>query len=180
MRPNPDPDDSQELAELIPVAYEELRSVARKRMGQLRPGATLSPTDLVNEVLLRLLKQTGQQYNGTDHLIRVAALAMHNVLVDRARRRAAIKRGGRGNRIVFDEGLPVQAPASDMLCFHEACEAVRARSAQHFELLLLRIYAGMTTDEIAVQRGQSTRTIERQWRFVKAFLHAQMNPAPAV
>ena len=160
----------QNIRELIPLAYEELRRVARSRVAQCRPGGTLSPTDLVNEVLLRLLKYTGQQYNGADHLVRVAAEAMHNVLIDRARRRMAAKRGGRRQRIDFDDELPIAAPADDMLIFHEACEAIRTRSEPHFELLLLRIYAGLSTEEIATQRGQSTRTVERQWRSIKALL----------
>src|SRR6478735_2698918 len=113
---------ARELADLIPLAYEELRRLARHRMGQLRPGGTLSPTELVNEVLLRLLKHSGQQYNGTDHLLRVAAQAMHNVLVDRARRRTAAKRGGASRPISLDDDIPIAAPADQMLAFHEACE----------------------------------------------------------
>jgi RNA polymerase sigma factor (TIGR02999 family) len=166
----------QDLADLIPAAYEELRRVARQRVSHLQPGGTLSPTELVNEVLLRLLKQQGREYQGTDHLIRVAAQAMHNVLVDRARRRQAAKRGGpNAARVAFDDDLPVAAPSDEMLGFHEACEIVRSRSEDDFELVLLRIYAGMSTAQIAQRRGLSTRTVERQWRYVKTLLHAHLN-----
>jgi len=168
-----------ELNDLIPLAYEELRRVARQRMERVNPGGTLSPTDLVNEVLLRLLKQDSREYQGTDHLIRIAAQAMHNVLVDRARRRVAAKRGGgiKPRRIEFDEDLPIAAPAEDMLSFNEACEALRKRSEDHYELLLLRVYAGLTTQEIADQRKINVRTVERQWKIVKAIMKAFLERA---
>ena len=166
------------LEQLIPLAYDELRRIARQRMSQLHPDGTLAPTDLVHEVLMRLLKQCDQQtYNGKDHLIRVAAIAMHNVLVDIARRRAAVKRGGQGRRIDLNDDLPIAAPAEDMLSFHEGCEAARAHSEQHFELIMLRVYAGMTLEQIAALRGQSTRTVERHWRFVKAILNLHLHAA---
>jgi RNA polymerase sigma factor (TIGR02999 family) len=172
--------EGRDLAELIPLAYEELRRIARQRVAELRPGGTLAPTDLVNEVLLRLLKRSDRAYAGPDHLVRVAALAMHNVLVDRARRRVAAKRGGGAQRVELDDDLPIAAPAENMLCFHEACESVRSRSEEHFELILLRIYAGLSTEEIAIQRGQSTRTVERHWKFIKAVLHASLQTGDAV
>lgn len=165
---------SSDLPELIPLAYEELRRIARSRVAQLAPGGTLAPTDLVNEVLLRLLKQQKREWGGTQHLIRVAAEAMHNVLVDHARRRDAAKRGGQHKRIQWDEELPIAAPADDMLSFHEACDIVRTHSESHFELLLLRIYAGLSNDEIAAQRGQSARTVQRQWKFIKAVLQSRI------
>jgi RNA polymerase sigma factor (TIGR02999 family) len=165
-----------ELAELIPFAYQELRRVARQRMAQNAATHTLTPTELVNEALLRLLKQAGRDYNDLDHLISVAALAMHDILVDRARRRAAIKRGGAAVRVALDDDLLVAEPADDMLVFNEACEVLRRRSESHFELVLLRVYAGMTNEEIAARRNQSTRTIERQWKFVKAVLFEHLHP----
>lgn len=182
MGDEPGLNQEQELANLIPLAYDELRRIARVRVAALRPGGTLAPTDLVNEVLLRLLKRADRNYAGPEHLVRVAALAMHNVLVDRARRRVAVKRGGDAKRVELDDDLPIAAPAEDMICFQEACEAVRIRSEEDFELILLRIYAGLSTDEIAAQRGQSTRTVERHWKFVKAVLHASLrteSSAPA-
>jgi len=168
-----------ELNDLIPLAYEELRRVARQRLDRLKRGGTLSPTDLVNEVLLRLLNQDVREYHGTDHLIRTAAQAMHNVLVDRARRRVAAKRGGGAipKRIDFDDDLPIAAPAEDMLSFSEACEELRKRSEDHYELLLLRIYAGMTLQEIAEQRKINVRTVERQWKIVKAVMKAFLERA---
>src|ERR1700712_4345455 len=87
-----DSSEGGELADLIPLAYEQLRQLARHHLANMRPGGTLAPTDLVNEVLLRLLKDQDREYRGTDHLIRVAAQAMHFVLVDQARRRIANKR----------------------------------------------------------------------------------------
>ena len=166
---------SGELSDLIPLAYEELRRVARQRVAQLQRGGTLSPTDLVNEVLLRLLKQTSREYNGPEHLIRVASLAMHNVLVDRARARVAAKRGGRGRRVDLPDELPISAPAENMLALHEALEKLRTRSQQHFELVMLKIYAGLSLEDIAQQRGVSTRTLEREWSYVKAVLHRELN-----
>ena len=171
-------DRARELSELIPLAYEELRRVARQRMAERAGRVTLAPTELVNEVLLRLLGRHGQAYNGTDHLISVAAMAMHDILVDRARRRCAAKRGGeRRARLPLDEDVAIAAPADDMLRFHEACEALRNRSEDDFELVLLRVYAGLSNEEIAARRRQSSRTIERRWKFIKAVLHEQLGAA---
>lgn len=168
--------EARELADLIPLAYEELRRIARLRMHRLPPGASLTPTDLINEALLRLMNRTERTYNDLDHLIAVAALAMHNVLVDRARRQAAAKRGGEATRVALADDALIAAPAHDMLAFHEACEALRHRSEVHFELVLLRVYAGLTNEEIARRREQSVRTVERQWKFVKAVLQSHMMP----
>jgi RNA polymerase sigma factor (TIGR02999 family) len=168
------PDCHKEIDALIPLAYQELRYIARRRVAQLGPGATLSPTDLVNEVLLRLLKQAEREYNGKEHLIRVAATAMHNVLVDRARRRLAAKRGGDAERIAFDDDLPIAAPVQSMLVLDEALTRLQAASQQHFELVMLKVYAGLTLDDIARQRGVSTRTLEREWSYVKAVLHKEL------
>jgi RNA polymerase sigma factor (TIGR02999 family) len=169
--------EKEELAKLIPLAYQELRLIAQSHFSDLQRGATLSPTDLVNEVLLRLLKREEQQYHGTEHLIRVSVRAMHNVLVDQARRRIAAKRGGQHKRVKLDTELPIAAPVKDMLSFHEACEALRSRSEEYFELLLLRVYAGLSLEQIAEQRGQSTRTVQRQWKFIKAILHRHLSAA---
>ena len=154
--------------------------MARRRMAERAGRITLTPTELVNEVLLRLLNRQGQSYNGTDHLISVAALAMHDVLVDRARRRAAEKRGGKGVHIPLDEDVAIAAPADDMLGFYEACEALRYRSEADFELVLLRVYAGLTNEEIAARRHQSTRTVERHWKFVKAVLREKLGVLSSV
>lgn len=181
MSGNPAAEDGSDLARLIPAAYDELRRIARRRMAELRPGGTLAPTDLVNEVLLRLLQSGGEQrYAGPDHLVRVAAQAMHNVLVDGARRRVAVKRGGGElKRVDLDDDLPIAAPADNMLRFDEVCEAVRLKSPDDYELILLRIYAGLSTAEIAAQRRQSERTIDRRWRFIKAVLHRSLTDAGA-
>lgn len=167
-------DGPAELRDLIPMAYDALRQAARHRMAHNAAGITLTPTDLVNEVLLRLLKREGVKYNGEDHLLSVAALAMHHILVDRARRRAAAKRGGFRIRVDLDDDLEIESPVEDMLGFHEACDGLRDYSEEHFELVLLRVYAGLSCKEIAVRRKQSCRTVERQWKFVKAVLQTRL------
>lgn len=164
---------SQNLHDLIPIAYDALRNVARLKMMQKNAGFTITPTDLVNEVLLRLLSRGDCKYNGEAHLLSVAALAMHNVLVDRARRRGAAKRGGLQVRLDIDD-VQIVAPADNMLEFHAACEVVRGHSEGYFELVLLRVYAGLSCKEIAAQRNLSCRTVERQWKFVKALLKTQL------
>lgn len=164
------------LHALIKEAYDELRRVAHHGLAGLPPGQTFAPTELVNEALLRLLKHQGHQYQGKEHLIRVTALAMHNILVDRARQKRSAKHGGLHKRIEYDDNLPICAPADDMLAFNEACESLKARSPEQYELVLLRIYANLTIEEIAAMQGRSTRTVERQWTFAKAVLQAVMSP----
>lgn len=164
------------LLELIPVAYDELRRIARGRLAGLGPGQTLAPTELVNEAMLRLLQRSEIKFHGREHLIRVAVRAMHNILVDRARRRASVKRGGLQERVALDEALPIAPPADEMLRFDEACESLRKRSEQHYEVVLLRFYANMTVEEIAEVYGWSVRTVERQWTFAKAVLRQALGP----
>jgi RNA polymerase sigma factor (TIGR02999 family) len=168
--------EDADLAELIPRAYDELRRLARARVARLAPGGTLSPTDLVNEVLLRLLKQEDHTYRGTDHLLCVAAQAMHNVLLDRARRRLAVKRGGgQAKRVELDDELPIAAPVENMIAFNDALEKLRNDSGDLVDLVILRVYAGLSLSEIAQHRGVSTRTLERKWNYAKAVLHREMS-----
>lgn len=169
-----DAEQTTELARLLPLVYEELRRVARERMAHLRPGGTIGPTDVVHEAILGLLRRSRQTYEGADHLIRVASLAMHSILVDGARRRAAAKRGGGLERLPFDDELPVAAPAADMLALDDALEKLKASSEVHYELFMLKVYAGMTLECIAESRGVSTRTVEREWRYVKAVLSREL------
>ena len=170
------PELKPDLHALIQEAYDELRRVARHGLAALPPGQSLAPTELVNEALLRLLKQQGYQYQGKEHLIRVTAQAMHNILVDRARRKKSAKHGGRHKRVDYDNDLPICAPSDDMLAFNEACESLKARSVEQYELVLLRVYVNLTIEEIAAMQGRSTRTVERQWTFAKAVLQAVMSP----
>jgi RNA polymerase sigma factor (TIGR02999 family) len=176
---SPDGDRTADLSEVIPRAYEELRRVARARVAQLQSGGTLAPTELVNEVLLRLLRSGDElaprQFHGAGHLIRVASIAMHGILVDHARRRDAIKRGGQRKRVDLDDDLPIVAPARDMLGLDDALQRLRATSEEHFELVMLRMYGGLSLEQIAQQRGVSRRTLERQWSYVKAVLHRELN-----
>jgi RNA polymerase sigma factor (TIGR02999 family) len=165
-----------ELNELIARAYEELRRVARARIAHLRAGATLMPTDLVNEVLLRLLgSERPQRFQDTGHLVRIASVAMHGVLVDHARRHGAAKRGGQGKRVDLDDDLPIAAPAQDMLALDDALKRLRKVGEDHFDLVMLRMYAGLSLDDIALQRGVSRRTLERQWSYIRAFLKRELD-----
>jgi RNA polymerase sigma factor (TIGR02999 family) len=168
-------EQTTELVGLLPLVYEELRRVARERMAHLRPGGTVGPTDVVHEALVGLLKRTRQTYEGPDHLIRVASMAMHSILVDAARRRTAAKRGGGLERLPFDNDLPVAAPVEDMLALDDALEKLKTSSHAFYELFMLKVYAGMTLECIAASRGVSTRTVEREWRYVKAVLSRELN-----
>lgn len=171
-----DADSNLGIHALIQDAYNELRRIAHHGMAALPAGQTIAPTELVNEALLRLLKRTKHQYQGKEHLIRVTVQAMHNILVDRARQKRTIKHGGLRKRMEWNEDLPITAPADDMLAFNEACESLKARSPEQCELVLLRIYANLTIEEIAAMQGRSVRTVERQWTFAKAVLQAVMSP----
>jgi RNA polymerase sigma factor (TIGR02999 family) len=159
---------------LLQELYTELRKLADARLRRLRPGQTLQPTALVHEAYLRLMNTSEPAWNGRAHFFGAAAQAMRNILVDRARRQHAQKRGngvraiGETITIVDDRGN-LQS-AEDLLALHEALEKLEQEHPQYAELVLLRYFAGLSMIEIAEMQGTTLRTLERKWKFARAWL----------
>ena len=170
------------------TVYDELRRLARSRMRYLRPGQTLQPTDLVHEVFLRLQKRGACTWESRAHFFGVAARAMRDLLVDHARRKRALKRGGDGQHValVDDLDIPVtlmpgqEALAlEDLLAVNRVLERLQNELPVHADIVQLRFFAGLTVAQIAELRGVSVTTVERYWRFTRAWLRTRMGQLPA-
>ena len=139
------------------------------------PGQTLQPTALVHEVWIRLAAQENQTYANRTHFFAVAAEAMRRILIDRARRRQAVRRGGQAQRVETD-ALEIAAPAADdeLLALDEALGHLAERDPQKAELVKLRYYVGLTLAEAAEVLGVSEPTAKRHWAYARAWLFRQL------
>jgi RNA polymerase sigma factor (TIGR02999 family) len=163
--------DPHAAAELLPLVYDELRKLAAARLAEERPGQTLQATALVHEAYLRLVGGQPDGWNGRGHFFAAAAEAMRRVLVNRARDKARLKRGG-GRRRVDLNGLsdPATVPAADLLDLDGAIESLAAAYPDCAELVKLRFFAGLTQAEAADALGLARRTADDRWAFARAWL----------
>ena len=166
--------DREASAKLLPVVYGELRKLARARMAMLTPGQTLQPTALVHEAYMRLV-QKEDGWDGRGHFFAAAAQAMRDILVEQARRRATLKRGGDRKRLDLDEAeLEIEAPAEDVLALDEALQRLESDDPRKGQIVNLRYFVGMTAEETATALGVSVTTVEREWRYIRAWLRTQL------
>jgi len=162
--------------ELLPGLYDELRALARSRMANEAPGHTLQPTVLVHEAYLRLVGDADPGWNGRGHFFGAAARAMRRILVESARRKERLRHGGAHGRIDGGEVEPEAPPdfagasAEEVLAVEEALERLEGMDERKGRLVELRWFAGLTVEETAAALGVSVGTVERDWRFVKAWL----------
>ena len=171
--------DRRASAELLPLVYQELRALAARKMRQERPDATLQATALVHEAYVRLVDQTTlPQWDGRWHFFGAAAEAMRRILVDNARSRGRLKRGGDAGRVSLEDvELAVDEDASpDLLALDEALGELEQKHPQKAQLVKLRYFAGLTMEEAARAMGISVRTAGREWAYARAWLYARMNP----
>jgi RNA polymerase sigma factor (TIGR02999 family) len=165
------------------VMYEELRKLARALLARERIGHTLQATALVHEAFLRLSPRDAGAWNSRGHFFGAAARAMRQILVDHARGRAAAKRGGGRQRVdepgtLPDEERELGLPAEEILTLNRALEQLEADYPRHAEVVELRYFAGLTIEEIAELRNVASRTIERDWRFARAWLERTLTSGP--
>ena len=164
--------DQSASADLLPLVYDELRKLAAARLAQEKPGQTLQATALVHEAYLRLVgDEGGPQWNGRAHFIGAAAEAMRRILVDEARRKGRIKRGGQRQREELDlDGLAVESMGADLLAVDELLDELAQYDATKAELVKLRFFAGFTLAEAAEVLGISAATADRHWAYARAWL----------
>jgi RNA polymerase sigma factor (TIGR02999 family) len=164
--------DPKAAAELLPLVYDELRKLAAARLAAEKPGQTLQATALVHEAYLRLVGGAQpQDWNGRGHFFAAAAEAMRRILVESARRKHALRRGGAGERRdLLEEDLAVPPSDNDLLDLDEALAEFAAIDSQAAELVKLRVFAGVTVDEAAGLLGVSPRTAKRSWAYARAWL----------
>jgi RNA polymerase sigma factor (TIGR02999 family) len=168
--------DPQAASQLLPLVYDELRQLAAQRLAHETPGQTLQPTALVHEAYLRLVGDgDDQHWEGRGHFFAAAAEAMRRILVERARQRASLKRGGDRDRVdVADDLLATPEPREDLLALDEALDRLAAADAQAAKLVQLRYFAGLSLPEVAQFLGISPRTADRLWAFARAWLHQEI------
>ena len=163
--------DAAAADRLLAAVYEQLHQLARARMAHLPPGQTLQPTALVHEVYLRLADKSEVSWESRRHFFFAAARAMRDILVEQARRRAGPARGGGRHRRDLDEACAlIEPPAENVLAVHEALEELEKQDPVKAQIVLLRYFSGLTTAETAEVLGLAERTLDRQWRYIRAWL----------
>jgi RNA polymerase sigma factor (TIGR02999 family) len=178
--PDQNPEKIRSAEELLPEVYAELRRLAAALSSRLQPGQTLQPTALVHEAYLRLVRQHDPGWEGRRHFFGAAAQAMREILIEQARRKYSLKRGGGARRIELSEGLAlIEPPAEDVLALDEAIVRLQAEKPRHAEIVMLRYYTGLSVEETAGVVGRSVRTVTREWRYARAWLAGQVGEAPA-
>lgn len=173
--------------QLLPLVYDELRKLASQKLAREKPGQTLQATALVHEAYLRLvgkspkspssLEGDGARWDSRGHFFAAAAEAMRRILVERARRQRAQKRGGAGERVEVPElAERSQHEQVDLLALDEALRKLEARDPQKAQVVKLRFFAGCSLEETAQMLGISRATTERHWAYARAWLFGQLNP----
>ena len=164
--------DPEAPAQLLPLVYEELHRLARHRLAHEAPGQTLQPTALVHEAYLRLVGEgRGQHWNGRDHFFAAAAEAMRRILVENARRKRTLKRGGARVRRELEEAeLAAPEPREDLLALDEALTLLATRDRTAADLVQLRYFGGLSVGEAAQILGLSQRNAERLWTYTRLWL----------
>jgi RNA polymerase sigma factor (TIGR02999 family) len=168
--------DRRASEELLPLVYDELRRLAKSHLSRERPGQTLQPTDLVHEAYLRLIHTPDTSWNGRGHFYGAAALAMRRILIERARGKKRIKHGGELDRVPFEEiELADEPPPDEVLGVADAIQELEAEDPRKGQIVNMRYFAGLSNEETAEALGVSVGTIEREWRFIRAFLRRRLS-----
>lgn len=168
--------DPQAAEKLLPLVYAELRKLAARRLAREKPGQTLQATALVHEAYLRLVNVAkAQHWNSRGHFFAACAEAMRRILVDNARRKGSRRRGGKQGRCELRDSDRVGLPFLDeIIDLDEALTRLTATDPQAAELAKLRIFAGMTVEEVAEIQGVSARTVKRNWAYARAWLGREL------
>src|SRR5207245_1617483 len=167
--------DPKAADELLPLVYEELRKLAAAKMANEAAGNTLQPTALVHEAWLRLVGKDNPKFSGRAHFFAAAAEAMRRILIDKARRKRALRHGGGQQRVEF-ENLAVAAPGDDEQLFavNDALDKLATQNKVEAELVKLRYFVGMTLEEAAEVLGISARTADNYWAHARAWLFREL------
>ena len=170
--------DTKAADKLLPLVYEELRCLAAQKMSQGLPGQTLQATALVHEAYIRLVDSEAQDWNSRGHFFGAAAEAMRRILIDNARRKKSLKRGGGHQRIEFDAAILKDGKSyqmDDLIALDEALRKLAGVDKIKAELVKLRYFAGLTSEQAARVLGISTATAERYWDYVRSWLRVEIS-----
>ncbi len=167
--------NEREAGELLPLVYEELRRLARHKMANQQPGQTLQATALVHEAYLRLISSGERPWKGRRYFFAAAAEAMRRILIDKARQKQTLRRGGGIPHTDLDEiELPSPLPSDDLLALDAALGKLAEFDPEKAELVKLKFFAGLNTAEAASVLGISEPTAKRYWAFSRAWLYRQL------
>ncbi len=164
------------LDRLVPLVYDELRIAAHRQLAGRRQGQTLNTTDLVHETYLKLVDRSRADWRDRVHFLSASAVAMRHILVDAARRRAAVKRGGEQRKVPLSEALiGAEGHTVDILAVDQALTALAEFDPKLSQLVELRFFGGWMIEEVAELRGVTGRTVKRDWRKARAFLYRALH-----
>lgn len=170
--------ESAAAAELLPLVYEQLRRLAQKQMRGESPGQTLQPTALVHEAYMRLVGDTEVTFANRAHFFASAARAMRNILVDRARSKGRLKRGGDRDRVeLTDSGQPGERQETDLVDLDAALSRLEADDSRKAEVVMLRYFAGLSIEETAAALSLSPATVKNEWTVARAWLRRELDRA---
>jgi RNA polymerase sigma factor (TIGR02999 family) len=167
--------DEDALEKLIPLIQPELHRLAHHYMSRERAGHTLQTTALLNEAYLRLVDSPKRDWQNRTHFTAAAAQLMRRIMVDRARERRSLKRGGDAMKVSLDEAeLVSEQRAEELLALDEALEKLAMQDPRKGQIVELRYFGGLTTEEIAAFLKISNRTVRREWRMARAWLYCAL------
>lgn len=167
--------DRRAVDRLLTLVYDELREIARARLAGLAPGQSLRPTDLVHEAYIKLIGVEDRTWENRRHFINAAGTAMRSIIVDRARARMALKRGGdREHKPLHDDAAVFSRDPSEVLAMNEALRAFAEEDDRAAKVVSLRIFLGMAEADIADVLGVTDRTVQRDWKYARAWLAIRM------
>jgi RNA polymerase sigma factor (TIGR02999 family) len=168
--------DGQAAEKLLPLVYDELRKLAASRMAKENPGQTLQATALVHEAYIRLVDvEKAQHWNSRGHFFGAASEAMRRILVENARRKSGPEAGGDRIRCDFSDAvLAAEDAPREFLALNDAIEALAAEDPTAGQLMMLRIFAGLSVDEAAEVMGLAHTTAYRHWTYARAWLQADL------
>jgi RNA polymerase sigma factor (TIGR02999 family) len=167
--------DSEALDRLMPLVYDELRRLARRYMRWENPGHTLQATALVNDLYVQLIDQERVNWQNRAHFFGAAAQLIRRLLVDHARARHRLKRGGGGLKVEWNEAINVSKPVEmDVMALDDALNRLAEMDPQQSRIVELRFFGGLSIEETAEALQMSPATVKRHWAFARAWLHREM------
>ncbi|MDX2200045.1 MAG: ECF-type sigma factor [Phycisphaerae bacterium] len=165
-------------ADLLPLIYDDLLRLAQARLARNPAGDSMQPAELVHETFLKLVNRGDPGWQGRAHFMSTAALAMRQLLVDRARYRKTLKRGGNRKRSDWDNVVkPILGPSLDLLAIHEALDKLAAQDARKAKIVNLHCFGGVQLRGVAEMLGISAKTALRDWRSALSYLSSRLNLA---
>jgi len=168
--------DAKAAGELLPLVYDELRRLAASKMSQELPGQTLQATALVHEAYIRLAGTDRQNWRGRTHFFAAAAEAMRRILIENARRKQRLKRGGVMQKVDLDDAcMSFKEPSEDLIALDEALTKLATEDSVKADLVKLRYFAGLTIEQSAEILGISRATADRYWSYARAWLFHEIS-----